>query len=161
MRIHVFAAGGTIDKVYFDAASAYEVGDPMVVPLFHEANVSFEYAVESVMQKDSLAMTDDDRRLIAARVAACPDRLILVTHGTDTMTETAGFLGGLGDKVVVLTGSMTPARFRQSDALFNLGCAVGALQVLPPGVYIAMNGCVSPAGTVRKNRKAGRFEPKA
>jgi L-asparaginase len=161
MRIRVIATGGTIDKVYFDAASSYDVGDPQVGPLFKEANVTFEYIVESVLQKDSLQMTDDDRALIRARVAASPEILILITHGTDTMTATAAQLAGLPDKVIVFTGSMVPARFRQSDALFNIGCAVGALQVLPPGVYIAMNGQVFPADQVKKNRAQSRFEPKA
>jgi L-asparaginase len=160
MRIRVIATGGTIDKVYFDAASAYDVGDPQVGPLFKEANVTFEYVVESVLQKDSLQMTDDDRTLIRQRVEASPENLILITHGTDTMTETAARLADLAGKVVVFTGSMVPARFRQSDALFNLGCAVGALQVLPPGIYIAMNGQVFPAAQVKKNRAQSRFEPK-
>ena len=160
MRIRVIATGGTIDKVYFDAASTYDVGEPQVGPLFKEANVTFEYVIESVIQKDSLAMTDDDRTLIRQRVEASPERLVLITHGTDTMTATAAKLAGLADKVIVFTGSMLPARFRTSDALFNLGCAVGALQVLPPGVYIAMNGQIAPAHAVRKNRAESRFEPR-
>ena len=161
MRLRVISTGGTIDKVYFDAASTYDVGDPQVGPLFKEANVTFDYTVESVLQKDSLAMTDADRALIRERVAAAPERLILITHGTDTMTETAARLEGLADKVIIFTGSMVPARFRSSDALFNLGCAVGALQVLPAGIYIAMNGQIHPAASVRKNRAQSRFEPKA
>ena len=161
MRLRVISTGGTIDKVYFDAASTYEVGEPQVGPVFRESNVTFEFVVESVLQKDSLAMTDADRALIRERVAAAPERLILITHGTDTMTETAAQLEGLADKVIVFTGSMVPARFRSSDALFNLGCAVGALQVLPAGIYIAMNGQIHPAACVRKNRAQSRFEPKA
>jgi L-asparaginase len=161
MRLRVISTGGTIDKVYFDAASAYDVGEPQVGPLFKEANVTFEYAIESVLQKDSLNMTDEDRVLIRQRVEASPERLILITHGTDTMTETAAKLAGLADKVIVFTGSMLPARFRSSDAVFNLGCAVGALQVLAPGVYIAMNGQIATADSVRKNRALSRFEPKA
>jgi L-asparaginase len=160
MRLRVIATGGTIDKVYFDAASTYDVGEPQVGPLFQEANVTFEYVIESVVQKDSLQMTEEDRGLIRQRVENSPERLILITHGTDTMTETAARLEGLTDKVIVLTGSMLPARFRSSDAVFNLGCAVGALQVLPPGVYVAMNGQVLPAGAVRKNRALRRFEAK-
>jgi L-asparaginase len=160
MRLRVISTGGTIDKVYFDAASSYDVGEPQVGPLFKEANVTFEYAIESVLQKDSLNMTDDDRALIRQRVEASPENLILITHGTDTMTETAARLAGIPDKVIVFTGSMLPARFRSSDAVFNLGCAVGALQVLPPGVYIAMNGQIAPAGSVKKNRALSRFEPK-
>jgi L-asparaginase len=161
MRLRVIATGGTIDKVYFDAASTYDVGEPQVGPLFQEANVTFEYVIESVVQKDSLQMTEEDRSLIRRRVEHSPERLILITHGTDTMTETAARLEGLPDKVIVLTGSMLPARFRTSDALFNLGCAVGALQVLPPGVYVAMNGQVLPARAVRKNRELRRFEAKS
>ncbi|HVU16408.1 MAG TPA: asparaginase domain-containing protein [Candidatus Didemnitutus sp.] len=161
MKIRVIAAGGTIDKVYFDAASSYDVGEPQVEPLFKEANVTFEYVIESVLQKDSLNMTDEDRALIRQRVEASPERLILITHGTDTMTETAAKLTGLADKVIVFTGSMLPARFRTSDALFNLGCAVGALQVLGPGVYIAMNGQIAPASSLKKNRAKSRFEPKS
>ena len=160
MKLRVIATGGTIDKVYFDAASAYDVGEPQVGPLFREANVTFEYVVESVLQKDSLAMTEEDRTLIRQRVEAAPEKHVLITHGTDTMTATAEKLRGLEDKVIVFTGSMLPARFRTSDALFNLGCAVGALQVLPPGIYIAMNGQIFPADSVRKNRAQSRFEPK-
>jgi L-asparaginase len=160
MRIRVISTGGTIDKVYFDAASTYEVGEPQVGPVFRESNVTFDFVIESVMQKDSLAMTDNDRALIRARAEAAPEKLILVTHGTDTMTQTAAALAGLPDKVVVFTGAMQPARFRDSDAVFNLGCAVGALQALAPGVYIAMNGVVAPADSVIKNRAASRFEPK-
>ncbi len=159
MRLRVITAGGTIDKVYFDAASTYEVGEPQIGPLLRDSNVTFDFVVESVLQKDSLAMTDEDRALIRARVEAAPEKHILITHGTDTMTATAAKLQGLVDKVVVFTGAMQPARFRDSDAVFNVGCAVGALQVLPPGVYIAMNGVVSPADKVRKNRAASRFEP--
>lgn len=161
MRLRVITAGGTIDKVYFDAASTYEVGEPQIGPLLRDSNVTFDFVVESVLQKDSLAMTDDDRALIRARVEASPEKHILITHGTDTMTATAAKLHGIPDKVVVFTGAMQPARFRDSDAVFNVGCAVGALQVLPPGVYIAMNGVVSPADKVRKNRAASRFEPQS
>ena len=161
MRIRVIATGGTIDKVYFDAASAYEVGEPQVGPVFRESNVTFDFVVESVLQKDSLAMTDEDRALIRTRVEASPENLILITHGTDTMTATAAKLEGLKDKVIVFTGSMQPARFRNSDAVFNLGCAIGALQSLAPGIYIAMNGVVASAHTVKKNRAQSRFEPKA
>lgn len=161
MQLRVITTGGTIDKVYFDAASSYDVGEPQVAQLFKEANVTFGFTVEMVMQKDSLQMTDADRMIIRERVAAAPERLILITHGTDTMTETAARLEGLADKVIVFTGSMVPARFRQSDALFNIGCAVGALQILTPGVYIAMNGRIHPAAAVRKNRTESRFEPKA
>ena len=158
MHIQIFSCGGTIDKVYFDAKSEYEVGEPRIVEIFRRANVSFEYSIESLMRKDSLDMNDQDRALIRSRIAASDHARILVTHGTDTMAETAQALSGLHDRTIVLTGSMTPARFEASDAEFNIGAAVGALQVLEPGVYIVMNGCVFAAGHVRKNREAGRFE---
>jgi len=161
MKLRVLTTGGTIDKICFDAASTYDVGDPQVDPVFKESNVTFEYVVESVLRKDSLVMTDADRALIRERVQAAPERLILITHGIDTMTQTAEVLKGIGDKVIVLTGSMIPARFRTSDAIFNLGCAVGAVQVLPAGIYIAMNGQISPADRVRKNRSMNRFEAKS
>ena len=158
MKIRVLAAGGTIDKVYFDAASQYDVGEPQAVPLFTEANVGFEYVVESVLRKDSLAMTEDDRALIRARVEASIEDRIIITHGTDTMTTTAACLEGIPGKVIVMTGAMQPARFRFSDAFFNLGCAVAAVQLASPGVYIAMNGQVFPARQAKKNRELGRFE---
>lgn len=158
IQVQIFSCGGTIDKVYFDASSEYEVGEPQIAKIFRDANVSFEFSIESLMRKDSLEMDNDDRRLIRAKIEQSSLRHFLVTHGTDNMPVTAESLVGLSEKVVVLTGSMTPARFSVSDAEFNIGCAVGALLSQPPGVYIAMNGLVFPAGTVRKNREAGRFE---
>ena len=158
-HIQVFSCGGTIDKVYFDANSEYEVGEPQIMAIFQEANVGFDYSVKQLMRKDSLEMTDQDRMAVRRAVEECPSSLILITHGTDRMPETALALTGISQKTIVLTGSMTPARFQRSDAEFNIGCAVGALMSLPEGVYIAMNGCIFPAGKVRKNRQVGRFEP--
>jgi len=158
-KIRVLATGGTIDKVYFDAKSDYEIGEPQAGMILHEAGVTFDFTVESVLRKDSNDVTDADRQLIRERVLAATENHILITHGTDTMTTTAAELRDIPDKVIVFTGSMVPARFRHNDALFNLGCAVGGLQALPPGVYIAMSGRLFPAGSVRKNREAGRFEP--
>ena len=150
--------GGTIDKVYFDDLSDYMVGDPQVGPILAASNVDFAYDVAEVARKDSLYVTDDERRELRRRIAADPRRFVLVTHGTDTMADTAKVLADIPDKVIVLTGAMSPARFAASDATFNVGCAVGAVQALPPGVYIVMNGRVFPAGTVRKNRSKSRFE---
>ena len=107
---------------------------------------------------DSLDMTDADRRLVVESCRSAAEERIVITHGTDTMTQTAAKLEGLKDKVIVFTGSMQPARFRDSDAVFNLGCAVGALQALPPGIYIAMNGRLFAWDEVRKNRELGVFE---
>lgn len=158
MQIRVITVGGTIDKVYFDDLSNYDVGEPQVQAVFQEANVAFEFVIESLLRKDSLKMTEEDRALVRKQVLDAPEKLILITHGTDTMTQTAAALGDVGGKTVVMTGSMLPARFRASDAPFNLGCAVGALQSKPPGVYIAMNGRVLLANRVRKNREKGLFE---
>lgn len=158
MFIQIFGVGGTLDKVYFDALSDYQIGEPMAAELLEQGRVGFQYAVESLLKKDSLELNDADRQLIHQRVAECPAERILITHGTDTMTVTAAALADIPDKVIVLTGAMQPARFRDSDALFNLGLAVGALNCCQPGVWIAMSGQVFAADGVRKNRVAGRFE---
>ena len=158
MQIKIFSCGGTIDKVYFDANSDFSVGEPQIKSIFLDSNVAFDFRIESLMRKDSLEMTVEDRQLLRDRIAGDEARQILVTHGTDTMAVTAEFLVGIPGKVIVLTGSMTPARFRVSDAVFNIGCAVGALQSKPAGVFIAMNGGVFIAGNVRKNRDLQRFE---
>lgn len=159
MQLAVFSMGGTIDKVYFDDLSDYTVGEPQVAAILAGANVDIAYEVMEVARKDSLYVTDAEREALRERVVADPRRHVLITHGTDTMTETARVLTGIADKTIVLTGAMSPARFAASDATFNVGCAVGAVQSLPAGVYIAMNGRVFPAGSVRKNRDKGRFEP--
>lgn len=158
MFVQIFSTGGTIDKVYFDALSEFQIGEPMAGELLKEARVGFDYAIESLVKKDSLELNDTDRELIHAKVAACPYEHILITHGTDTMTVTAAALADITDKIIVLTGAMQPGRFRDSDALFNLGLAIGALNVCQPGVYIAMSGKVFSADGVQKNRLAGRFE---
>ena len=158
MDIQIFSCGGTIDKVYFDAKSDYAVGEPQIKTVFDDALVAFDYKIESLMRKDSLEMTDEDRAQIRLRVQQIESRHVLITHGTDTMADTAASLVGIDEKVIVLTGSMTPARFRVTDAVFNIGCAVGVLQSKPPGVYLAMNGRAFDAGRVHKNRDAQRFE---
>ena len=158
MKVRVITTGGTIDKVYFDATSEYEIGEPTVPHVFREAGVGIEWVLEPLMRKDSLDLTDDDRAAIRAACGSAPEYAILVTHGTDTMAVTADALRGIPGKTIVLTGALAPARFRITDAVFNLGLALGAVQSKPPGVYLAMNGRVFDAGRVRKNREAGRFE---
>jgi L-asparaginase len=157
-KIKIFTVGGTIDKVYFDQKSSYQVGGPEIVDVLNEANVTIDYDTESIMQKDSLDMTDADRRLVLSKIAADPNQLIVITHGTDTMIETAKTLSGIRNKTIVLTGSMQPARFKNSDAAFNIGCAITAVQILPPGIYIAMNGRVFDPASTRKNVEFNRFE---
>jgi L-asparaginase len=157
-EISIIAVGGTIDKVYFDAKSEYEVGPPNIEKVLSELNLSISYSVKSLMRKDSLDLSDGDRALIAETVANDPCDRILITHGTDTMVETAKALITIPKKTIVLTGALEPALFKTSDAVFNIGCALGAVQTLKPGVYIAMNGKIFPADKVRKNLKKNRFE---
>lgn len=150
--------GGTIDKIYFDQKSDFQVGEPQIGELLKEANVTFDYEVESILKKDSLDMTDKDRQLIADRIQTDKSDRFLLTHGTDTMVETARALIGISGKTIVLTGAMQPARLRISDAVFNIGYAIAATQMLPPGVYIAMNGQIFDPLQSRKNIEMNRFE---
>ena len=154
----IVTTGGTIDKVYFDDKSDYQVGEPQIGRILKELGVAFRFNVIPILRKDSLHIDAGDRELMRATIAAQPARHVLITHGTDTMVETAKVLASLTDKTIVLTGALSPARFRGSDAEFNVGCAVGAVQSLPPGVYIAMNGRVWDPAKVRKNVAANRFE---
>lgn len=158
MTIQIFTTGGTIDKVYFDKKSKYEVGDPQAGGVLERANVCFRYEVTSLLRQDSLDLTDDHRQVIRKAVQSTSNKKIVITHGTDTMIETANALDGLPGKTIVLTGSMYPAQFRDSDAVFNLGCAVVAVQTLPPGIYIAMNGCIFDPKASIKNVDMNRFE---
>jgi L-asparaginase len=158
MRLKIFTTGGTIDKIYFDKKGQYEVGDPQAVGVLDRANVTFDYHVESILKQDSLDMTDADRQLVRRAVEGATEDRIIITHGTDTMVATAKMLEGLAGKTIVLTGSMYPAQFRDSDAVFNLGCAVIAAQTLRHGVYIAMNGQIFDPRTSVKNVDENRFQ---
>ena len=157
-KLLIVTTGGTIDKIYFDDLSHYQIGDPQIGEILHSMRVGFEFEVNALMRKDSLHINDGDRSLIRAAIAASDTGHVLITHGTDTMKETATALKGFENKTIVLTGALNPARFRDSDAIFNIGCAVGAVQSLQPGVYIAMNGKVWNPDEVRKNVRANRFE---
>jgi len=158
MDIKILTVGGTIDKIYFDAQSEFKVGEPQIGDLLQEANVSFDYSIQSLMRKDSLEMTEADRQLVREAVEQETTDRILITHGTDTMADTARALVGVEGKTVVLTGAMQPARLRVSDAIFNIGFAIAALQQLAPGVYVAINGRVFDPAHVRKNWEEQRFE---
>ena len=157
-QLCIVTTGGTIDKIYFDDKSDYQIGEPQIGGILRELGVAFQFNVIPIIRKDSLHITAEDRELIRATIAAQPAKHVLVTHGTDTMVETAQVLESLTDRTIVLTGALSPARFRGSDAEFNVGTAVGAVQCLPPGVYIAMNGTAFPWDTVQKNKQAGVFE---
>lgn len=155
--ILLLTTGGTIDKIYFDALSDYQVGETVVARLLEIGRVRRPFRVEEVLRKDSLELTDVDRALIRLAVAAAPEMHIVITHGTDTMTETAKALSDLPGKVIVLAGALAPARFGESDASFNLGMAFAAVQLAEPGVYIAMSGSVFRADRVVKDRAQGQF----
>ncbi len=159
MPILVLTTGGTIDKIYFDALSDYQVGETVVSKLLDIARVKRPFRIEEVVRKDSLELDDADRALIRDRVAAAPESHIIITHGTDTMAETAKLLSAIAGKTVVLVGALAPARFGESDASFNLGMAFATVQVAAPGVYITMSGSVFRADKVVKDREKGAFVP--
>lgn len=156
-NLQIFTTGGTIDKVYFDALSEFQVGESPLDAILREANVGIDYQLTSLMKKDSLELTDADRAVIREAVSASAADRILITHGTDTMAQTGQTLIGISGKTIVLTGAMQPARLRSTDAIFNVGFAISAALLQSPGVYIAMSGQVFPAGQVRKDRAAGQF----
>lgn len=157
-KLHIITTGGTIDKIYFDDKSDYQIGAPQIGETLRAMKVAFEFEVEALMRRDSLHLTDADRQLIRDAVLASDAGYVLITHGTDTMVETAQALLGIPGKTIVITGALYPARFRDSDAVFNIGCAVGAVQTLNEGTWIVMNGKVWRPGEVRKNREENRFE---
>ncbi|WP_205342433.1 asparaginase domain-containing protein [Denitrificimonas caeni] len=158
MHIHILTTGGTFDKIYHDALSEFAIGEPMASELLQEAGVNLSYSVDSLLKKDSLELTDVDRELLRKQVYNSPHQHILIIHGTDTMSLSAQHLGTVTNKTVVFTGAMQPARMRKSDAPFNLGFAIGVLQCLDSGIYIAMNGQIFNADNVQKNRSMSRFE---
>ena len=157
-RVKILCTGGTIDKVYFDAKSEYQIGDPVVQGILKEALAQFPVEIESILKKDSLDITDDDRELIFTRVNEEVCSNILITHGTDTMIDSALCLKAIKNKTIVLTGAMQPARFRNTDAIFNIGYAIAAAQHLNAGVYLAMNGQIFTPEAVQKNHAAAQFE---
>ncbi len=158
-KLLIVTTGGTIDKIYFDDMSDYQVGEPQIGQILEHMQVAFDFEVQAIIHKDSLHFTADDRQAIHTTISASKATHVLVTHGTDTMVETALSLADIVGKTIVLTGALNPARFRDSDAIFNIGCAVGAVQALPAGAWIAMNGCIWDPRKVRKNRSENRFEP--
>ena len=157
MKIRIFCIGGTIDKIYFDAKSKYEVGAPSIGKILREHDVGLDFKVTSLMAKDSLDVTDEDREKIRAAVSAADEDKIIITHGTDTMVKTANTLSEITDKTIVLTGALAPAIFKDSDAVFNVGCAIAAVQTASDGIYITMNGRVFDYRSVTKDVENNRF----
>ena len=160
MSIVILTTGGTFDKIYFDANSEYSIGEPCISSILDEGNVMSDYRVQSILKKDSLDITHSEREIIKKSVIECEEERIIITHGTDTMVETAKFLEDIEEKTVVLTGAMQPARFKKTDAIFNSGFAYAAALSLENGIYIAMSGQIFNSNNVRKNIDLGKFENK-
>jgi len=156
--LEILTTGGTIDKVYFDKKSNYEVGDPFVEELLRKMNVNISFKVKSLMKIDSLDMTDIDREEILNYIKNSNANNFLITHGTDSIVETAIYLKKISDKTIVLTGSLKPAIFIDNDAIFNVGSALTSAQILKNGVYIVINGQVFSPDNVRKNLEKNIFE---
>jgi L-asparaginase len=158
--IRIFVTGGTFDKTYDEIHGRLTFGDTHLPEMLKLGRSRVDVSIRTLMMIDSLDMTDGDREIIVRSCAQCAEARIVITHGTDTMVETAAALArGVAGKTVVLTGAMIPYAFGSSDGLFNLGSALSLVQVLPAGVYVAMNGQHFPWDKVRKNRETGVFEP--
>jgi L-asparaginase len=159
--IDIFTTGGTIDKVYFDALSEFQIGPTSLTQILSDNGVNAPYRVTELLRKDSLDMDDADRQHIFDAVAASEASHILITHGTDTMVLTGRLLSTITGKTIVMTGAMQPWRVRGSDAEFNVGFALAAAQTLPAGVYVAMNGQIFDPLKAEKDRAGSRFVAKA
>lgn len=159
MSIRIFITGGTFDKEYNELNGQLYFKDSHLSDLLEMGRSKVEVEIRTLMMVDSLEMTDEDRQLIAYQCNNCEETQIVITHGTDTMSETAKMLAKeVKDKTIVLTGAMIPIKFGSSDGLFNLGSALAFAQTLPVGVYVAMNGRCFNWDNVRKNRQTGVFE---
>jgi L-asparaginase len=159
MPIRIFVTGGTFDKEYNELDGKLFFKDTHLPEMLNLGRCEVDVEIRTLMMIDSLEMNDADRRIILEQCLQSKEEKIIVTHGTDTMEETARILGkGVQGKTIVLTGAMVPYKFGSSDGLFNLGSALAFVQTLPPGVYIAMNGKYFLWNNVRKNRKTGEFE---
>lgn len=157
--IRIFVTGGTFDKTYDERTGKLSFGESHLSEMLSLGRSKVDVSVRTLMMIDSLDMTDADRALIADQCVRCDESRIVITHGTDTMVETAGVIASRASgKTVVLTGALVPYAFGSSDGLFNLGSALSFAQVLPPGVYVAMNGCAFPWDRVKKNTATGVFE---
>ena len=159
MSIRIFITGGTFDKEYNELTGQLYFNDSHLPEMLSLGRNLVPVEVRTLMMGDSLEMTDDDRVLIAEHCSKSPENRIIITHGTDTMTETARVISKkVKNKTVVLTGAMVPYKFGSSDGLFNLGSALAFVQTLPEGVYVVMNGRYFNASNVRKNKETGAFE---
>jgi L-asparaginase len=162
MKIVFVQTGGTIDKDYPKTKKGYafEIAEPAIRRILRKVNPNFDFEIIPLLKKDSLDITEDDRKKIHQACEKTDSDKIVVTHGTDMIIETAKKLSDIENKVVVLTGAMRPEMFSDSDASFNVGTAIGAINVLKNGVYIAMNGRIYPWYNVKRNPKTGQFTEK-
>ncbi|MBK9381315.1 MAG: asparaginase [Chitinophagaceae bacterium] len=159
MAIRIFITGGTFDKEYNELDGELYFKDTHMSDLLEMGRSKVHVEIRTLMMVDSLEMTEEDRELIVHQCNNCDEHQIVITHGTDTMAETAKVLAKkINDKTIILTGAMIPIKFGSSDGLFNLGSALAFAQTLPPGVYVAMNGRYFTADNVRKNKQTGVFE---
>jgi len=159
MAIRILVTGGTFDKEYNENTGQLYFKDTHLAEMLRRGRSRVEVTIRTIMMIDSLEMSDADRALIVQNCVQAHEDRIVITHGTDTMTETAAAIAAVvSNKTVVLTGAMIPWAFGSSDGLFNLGSALSFVQVLPAGVYVAMNGKCFPWDRVRKNRERGEFE---
>jgi L-asparaginase len=159
MGIRIFITGGTFDKEYNELTGQLYFKDSHLPEMLELGRNLVPVEIRTLMMVDSLEMTDDDRALIAEHCIKSPEEKIIITHGTDTMAETAKLIDGrVKNKTIVLTGAMVPYKFGSSDGLFNLGSAMAFVQTLPAGVYVIMNGRCFNASNVRKNKETGEFE---
>jgi L-asparaginase len=157
--IRILIAGGTIDKEYDPLTGEMTFAKSHLSSMLNQVRCKVRVVLEEAMLKDSLQMRTEDREEILKKCIDCLENKIIVTHGTDTMVETARVLGkNVKGKTIVLVGAMIPYAFGASDALFNLGCAIAAVQALQQGIYITMNGKIFPWDNVRKNKESGEFE---
>lgn len=163
MKILFIQTGGTIDKEYEQGAKAYSfiISTPAVERILSKAGPSFEYRVISVAKKDSMDLLETDRQAIVEACLNAPEKYIIITHGTDTMNDTAQALNAVKGKTIVITGALLPERFYNSDADFNIGTAVGAISALADGIYIAMSGMVMEWAKLQKDSTTGQFKPVA
>jgi L-asparaginase len=162
MKIVFIQTGGSIDKDYpkTQYGYAFEITEPAVKRILQKVNPNFEFEIISVLKKDSLDITEEDRKKIHENCQKAGSNKIIITHGTDMMIETAKKLSDIKDKVIILTGATKPEKFSDSDAAFNVGTAIGAVNILSKGVYIAMNGRIYSWNKVKRKPETGQFVEK-
>lgn len=157
-KIKIYSLGGSIDKTYSMEESSFVVHNPQVDSILKQANVTVPYEIEEVLRKDSLEISESDRKNLRKKIFEDSCDHIIITHGTDTMHLTGKALSSISKKVIVITGAMRPASFKETDANFNIGAAFIAVQTMPPGVYMVMNGKIFNPGKVVKNFDKKAFE---